>query len=122
MAAEVELKLSIDPGALAALRRHPALARLAAAPWRTARVVSTYFDTPEDELRTAGVALRVRRSGKRWLQTVKNEGTQLAGMSTRSEFEWPLRSPRIDAAKLSQTPWRDLFDAVAGRVRARFVT
>jgi inorganic triphosphatase YgiF len=122
MAAEVELKLSIHPGALAAVRRHPALARLATGPWRTAHVVSTYLDTPEEELRKAGVALRVRRSGKRWLQTVKNEGTQLAGMSTRSEFEWPLDSPRIDAAKLSQTPWRDLFDAVAGRVRARFVT
>ena len=47
MAAEVELKLSIHPGALAAVRRHPALARLAAGPWHTARVISPYLDTPE---------------------------------------------------------------------------
>ncbi|TMH06346.1 MAG: CHAD domain-containing protein [Betaproteobacteria bacterium] len=122
MAVEVELKLSVDPEALAALRRHPAIARWARGPWRTTRIASTYFDTPAGELRSAGVALRVRRIGRRWLQTVKNEGSQLAGLSTRSEFEWPLNSPRIDAAKLSETPWRDLFDATAGRVKARFVT
>ena len=99
MAVEVELKLSVDPEALAALRRHPAIARWARGPWRTTRIASTYFDTPAGELRSAGVALRVRRIGRRWLQTVKNEGSQLAGLSTRSEFEWPLNSPRIDAAK-----------------------
>jgi triphosphatase len=122
MAVEVELKLSVDPDALAAVRRHRALARLAGGPWRTTRIVSTYFDTPESELRKAGVALRVRRRGKRWLQTVKNEGSQLAGLSTRSEFEWPLDAPRIDAEKLKETPWRDLFDATAGRIKALFVT
>ena len=122
MAVEVELKLSVDPDAQAAVRRHPAIARLARGPWRTTRIVSTYFDTPEGDLRSGGVALRVRRIGRRWLQTVKNEGSQLAGLSTRSEFEWPLNSPRIDAAKLSETPWRDLFDTTAGRVKARFVT
>lgn len=122
MAVEVELKLSVDPDAMAAVRRHPALAQLASGPWRTTRVVSTYFDTPECQLRKAGVALRVRRNGRRWLQTVKSEGSQLAGLSTRSEFEWPLDSPRIDAGKLSETPWRDLFDATAARVRPRFVT
>ncbi len=83
MAAEVELKLSIEPGALAAVRRHPALARLRGRSRRTARIISTYYDTPEEELRKAGVALRVRRSGERWLQTVKDEGTQLAGMQHR---------------------------------------
>ncbi len=122
MAVEVELKLSVDPVALAAVRRHPAIVRLARGGWRTTRIVSTYFDTPDCELRSAGVALRVRRSGKRWLQSVKNEGSQLAGLSTRSEFEWPLASPRIDKGKLSETPWRGLFDATSARVKARFAT
>ncbi len=68
---EIELKLSIDPAAVASLRAHPALRAVAGGRARTARIVSTYFDTPDQRLRREGVALRLRRAGRRWLMTVK---------------------------------------------------
>ena len=55
--------------------------------------------------------IRVRRYGKRWLQTVKGpalaEGG--AGLHARPEYEWPLATPELDTARLAATPWRKLF-------------
>ena len=108
---EIELKLSIDPTAAAALRAHPALRALARGRARTASVVSTYYDTPDQRLKRAGVALRLRRDGRRWLMTVKGAPSTDAasGIVSRLEFEWPLARPQIDAMRLATTPWRAVF-------------
>jgi inorganic triphosphatase YgiF len=78
---------------------------------RTARVVSTYHDTPDRRLQRAGVAVRVRREGRRWLMTVKGAAAAGAasGVVVRPEFEWPLGSPAIDRMRLATTPWHALF-------------
>ena len=93
---------------------------------RTARVVSTYFDTPDWRLAAAGIAVRLRRDGTRWLQTVKGPPLAQAGgaLHARGEYEWPLAGPRVDPVRLAQTPWRrQLGDALAsGRLRSRFTT
>ena len=122
MAAEVELKLTIDPESLARVREHPALAAVLRGRARTSKDVSTYYDTRGGELRKAGVALRVRRSGHRWLQTVKGAGDQVGALHRRPEYEWAMRTSRIDASKLSTTPWHSVFEATAGRLRPVFVT
>ncbi|MDQ6917012.1 MAG: CHAD domain-containing protein [Pseudomonadota bacterium] len=122
MAVEVELKLSTDPASLARVREHPALAAVLRGGARTSKDVSTYYDTRSQELRKAGIALRVRRSGQRWMQTVKGAGDRLGAVSRRPEYEWPLRSSRIDAGRLSTTPWRSVFEATAGRLHPVFVT
>jgi triphosphatase len=122
MAAEVELKLTIDPASLAQVREHPALAALLSGRARTSKDVSTYYDTRSGELRKAGVALRMRRSGHRWLQTVKGAGDRVGALHRRPEYEWAMRTSRIDPRKLSTTPWRGVFEATAGRLRPIFVT
>ncbi|TMH18148.1 MAG: CHAD domain-containing protein [Betaproteobacteria bacterium] len=122
MAAEVELKLTIDPASLARVREHPALAALLSGRAHTSRDVSTYYDTRSGELRKAGVALRMRRNGHRWLQTVKGAGDRVGALHRRPEYEWPMRTSRIDPRKLSTTPWRGVFEATAGRLRPIFVT
>ena len=122
MAAEVELKLTIDRASLARVREHPALAAVLRGRARTSKDVSTYYDTRSGELRKAGVALRMRRSGHRWLQTVKGAGDRVGALHRRSEYEWAMRTSRIDARKLSTTPWRGVFEATAGRLRPVFVT
>src|ERR1700680_5147642 len=122
MAAEVELKLTIDPASLAQVREHPALAAVLSGRARTSRDVSTYYDTRSGELRKAGVALRMRRSGHRWLQTVKGAGDRVGALHRRPEYEWAMRTSRIDPRKLSTTPWRGVFEATAGRLRPIFVT
>jgi len=128
--AEIELKLAIDPGAVAstvaALLRHPAVAALKQGRWHRAQVASTYFDTPDWRLAEAGLALRLRRYGKRWLQTVK--GPPLAegggGLHARAEYEWPVAGRTLDPARLATTPWRSLLGkAIAGDLLApRFTT
>ena len=55
----------------------------------TRRVHSVYYDTPERDLLRAGLALRLRSDGARWLQTLKTGGQAAAGLHLREEWEWP---------------------------------
>jgi inorganic triphosphatase YgiF len=128
--AEIELKLAIDPGAaaatVAAVLRHPAVVACKRGRWHRAQVTNTYFDTPDWRLAEAGLALRLRRYGARWLQTVK--GPPLAeaggGMHARAEYEWPVAGAALDPSRLATTPWRKLIgEAIAGDLLApRFTT
>jgi inorganic triphosphatase YgiF len=68
---ETELKLALAPGEAARLRRSPALAALRVAPRRVERLVSIYVDTADHALAGAGISLRLRRVGRRWVQTIK---------------------------------------------------
>jgi len=106
MAEEIELKLTAPPDVISAVRTHPAVTAAKRGPMHTTELVSTYYDTPQRELAAAGVALRVRKAGRRWLQTVKGDGAAVAGLHRRAEFEWRLREPHVAAAKLASTPWR----------------
>jgi triphosphatase len=122
MAEEIELKLTGPVDALSAVRLHPAVAAAASGRLRTQLLVSEYFDTPGRELAAAGVSLRLRRAGRRWLQTVKSAGAAVGGLHRRAEFEWPLPAPRLDLTKLAGTPWRKLFARGGEDYRRVFVT
>lgn len=95
---ETELKLDVAPSALAHLARSAALKGHARP--RSKNIVSVYFDTADFQLRKAGFTLRVRRDGRRRLQTVKQEGRRAALLS-RNEWEQPIRGnlPDIEAAR-----------------------
>jgi inorganic triphosphatase YgiF len=122
VAEEIELKLIAPADALAAVRVHPAVTAAARGRMRTRQIVSTYYDTPGRDLAAAGVALRLRRAGARWLQTVKGDGDAAAGVHRRTEFEWRLSTPKLDTAKLARTPWRKLFARNNGHYRRVFAT
>lgn len=122
MTTEIELKLAATPDAFAAVRRHRAFTAASAGRARTAATLSRYYDTPANELREHGVALRLRRRGSRWTQTVNGACVASAGLHRRSEYEWPLARPRLDPAKLAATPWADLFADTAGRLAPVFTT
>jgi len=122
MAEEIELKLTAPGDAMASVRSHPAVAAIASGRLRSHQLVSEYYDTPERDLAGAGVALRLRQVGRRWLQTVKGDGAAAGGVHRRAEFEWWLPAPRLDLGKLAETPWRKLFAREGGRCRRVFVT
>ncbi|HUO43484.1 MAG TPA: CHAD domain-containing protein [Burkholderiales bacterium] len=85
MPVETELKLLIDPQHIARLRRHPLFKRgRRLAPQK---LYSVYYDTPDLALWRHGVALRLRRAGRRWVQTVKGGGSVVAGLHQRPETE-----------------------------------
>jgi inorganic triphosphatase YgiF len=89
---EIELKLLL-PAGTAALLGHP---KLGATPSRRQLLHTVYFDTQDFELARRGVALRVRRAGRRWIQTLKTEADSGGGLSVRIELEVPVPGPAIE--------------------------
>ena len=58
---------------------------------RRRQIDSVYYDTPLMELRGMRAALRLRRDGRKWLQTLKLDAGPNPGLSARYEWEVPLR-------------------------------
>lgn len=90
---EIELKLALPPEQVAAFLKR--MARRRSVPVQH-DLVTRYFDTPDFALSAQGVALRVRRVGRRWLQTLKTEGERQGGLSRRAEYEMPVAGDAPD--------------------------
>lgn len=99
---EVELKFQVPEAQRDAVAR--AVAGRARA--RREKLVALYFDTPGRALAQAALALRIRREGGRWVQTLKGAGDD--GL-TRLEHNVPLarragHAPAPDPARHAGTP------------------
>lgn len=106
MGTETELKLSLPRNALARLRRHP-LILAAAKSGNASTLENTYYDTPDLLLKKHGVAVRIRRQGRRQLQTVKCAATASSGLSQRPEWERPF-SEAFDFSAIDRAATRKL--------------
>jgi triphosphatase len=71
------------------------------------RLVSNYYDTADHRLKRAGYTLRVRTSGSRWIQTVKNT-VSAEGLFDRSEWVRDLTQQDPDGITLTDTPLQEL--------------
>lgn len=84
---ETELKLSLPPAqATNVWKAAPISTLLDRRPSRQ-HLFSAYYDTPNLDLRKRGAALRLRRQGKRWVQTLKAEGATGGALQQRVELE-----------------------------------
>ncbi len=121
---EIELKLLIDPADVPRLRRHPLLKALCPAGPKARRLSSTYFDTDDFFLKNRDIALRVRRDGRRWVQTVKGGGSVQAGLHRRDEWEAPVAHNRPDFTKFVDAGVIALFsdETLRQRLHPVFVT
>jgi len=81
---EIELKLALPAQHAARIRKHPLLSAIK--PIRHS-LHSIYFDTPGFDLMQRGIALRVRRVGYHWVQTLKAEARAVGALSRRPEWE-----------------------------------
>jgi len=120
---ERELKFRIE--SIGAAHRLQRALPLASRP-RREQVHSIYYDTPDLRLQRAGAALRLRRVGRRWQQTLKApQGAQTA-LAARAEWEMPVPRRRLDCALFPREEVRastglDML-RLAPRLRPMFVT
>lgn len=110
---EVELKLFVPTGSVDRVWSSPLVAALAVGPRRVARLDNRYFDTPDRALASRRMALRLRRSGGRWVQTLKTSGDGAGALSTRGEWEMPVAGPALELERLRDTPLAALGEADA---------
>lgn len=106
---EIELKFQVPSGRRAAVARAVAGRRL--------HLQAAYLDTADRALAAAGLALRLRREGRRWVQTLKGEAAD--GM-TRLEHNVPRPGPAgalpaIEPALHAATPVGQRLMAVLAR-------
>jgi triphosphatase len=97
--AEIELKLLAPPGVLEGLREMPVIVQHARNRGAFRRLETVYYDTPEQLLFQHGMSLRVRRSGKHFIQTLKllpDIGQPLR----RRQWEAPVDGVTPDLARL----------------------
>lgn len=100
---EIELKFQVPAAARDRLHRAVATKTVRALP-----LAAAYADTADDRLAQAGFALRLRREGTRWVQTLKGRGD---GLMDRLEHEVELpdtdAAPVLDPARHAGTPAGD---------------
>ena len=96
---ETELKFQVPPERRAALHRAVATATV-----QTTRLQAVYADTEDLRLARAGLALRLRKEGRVWVQTLKGRGD---GLMQRLEHELTLPAqrgvPRLDPSRHAGT-------------------
>lgn len=113
---EIELKILLDEAQSKRLRQLPALAGMTEEGPRTQKLVSIYYDTPDFALREAGIALRLRRKGRSWVQTVKKALTPISGgLAQPLEDEIPVRGQNFALERIKDD---DLREEVIGLTRA----
>lgn len=118
MAQEIELKLAVPDDALAQL-----------AAWLDANgeskgevtLLNVYLDTPERDLARARAALRLRRKGAQWLQTLKTAGQSQGGLASRHEWETEVGGEAIELQTLPDEA-RALLAPLADRLAPVFRT
>ncbi len=102
VATEIELKLRFPPSRL---REVLTLPELSGARRGSSRLLAaTYFDTPALDLWQHRIALRVRREGGRWVQTVKGGGSAASGLHRRLEIDSLLTDGQPDLSRLPRHP------------------
>ncbi len=124
MATEIELKLRLPPDCVARVQRSPLLKSLSISPFITKNLYTVYYDTSSLDLRRSGIAFRLRRSGRRWIQSIKGGGSAAAGLHQRYEWEAPVLKSQPDFTKISDPFLIRLFDNAELREQMRplFIT
>jgi triphosphatase len=97
---EKELKFELDPADAARIKRY--LGQIAESKGQR-RLTSVYYDTPDFRLHRADVTLRVRRAGRRVMQTVKAGGARSV-LLDRPEWEREIKGLKPDLAVAADTP------------------
>ncbi len=121
---EIELKLAVAPEHMNRWRRAAVIRRYAEGRSHYKTLDSTYFDTPDLELKAMGVALRVRRIGAKRIQTLKVPANKATGFQHLIEYEQEIDQDEPDLSLIASKPLQKLFakSKIAARLTALFTT
>ena len=100
---EIELKLEVPEDALARLTRSPVVRTTQVGTRRPVNLISVYYDTDTLKLRKHGLTLRVRRVGRRYVQTIKQNSASHSALTDRSEWEHDVSGGKPDFALARDT-------------------
>ena len=116
---EIELKFQLMPGSEAILRAGDIFGDAA----QKRHQVTTYHDTSDNLLLTAGLSLRIRWENDGFLQTVKSRDNGIGLANNRKEWEWPVTSgtPHVEhLAEVSELA--SISGQITGRLAPVIVT
>lgn len=105
MAKEIELKLSVSRHHIESLKQQPLFKSPQVVDQGAKALTNIYFDTPEQDLTQARVALRIREKEGRYIQTLKTSGVAEGGLHQRGEWEWYVDTPELNFELLQQAEW-----------------
>jgi len=97
---EIELKLLADPAQFARFAEAPVIAAHARSRGRVRHLTSVYCDTADGALERSGMTFRLRKIGRRFVQTVKCMPAPDDGPLSRPEWEIPVAGPEPDLPAL----------------------
>jgi triphosphatase len=109
---EIELKLLASAGDLDRLREAPVIVRHARNCGVARRLDAVYYDTPDRTLFRHDLSLRIRRSGNRYVQTVKRAPVHGQPFA-RGEWEASVNGAAPDLASLPISEIGSLLDAIS---------
>ncbi|MDR2365450.1 MAG: CYTH domain-containing protein [Zoogloeaceae bacterium] len=114
---ELEIKLALPVRLAPRLRRLPLLV---GARERKRCLRNLYLDTPEQDLRRRGMALRRRAVEDSVYLTLKTEGECVNGLSRRQEWEYPCPPDTLDFSRIDDLRTRRLLQRLAPRLSPLF--
>ena len=100
MSHEIELKLSLPQAWQPSFNELALLEQYRCEPISQHALINRYFDTPDQRLNHAAVALRIRQRGQDYIQTLKTRGDSRGGLHQRREWEWSVSQPQLDLSLL----------------------
>src|SRR5258708_13876241 len=112
MPEELELRFAAPERELARIAKGSALHGLTVGRAATRRLNSIYFDTAKFSIAKAGLSMRVRKKGSKYVQTVKEENTG-ALANARHEYESELPSPLPDLDRIPDERVRNRVQSIA---------
>jgi len=121
MSKEIELKLALPPSYVTALRAHPLLAG-AESFGPPQQLENTYFDNAALDLRRERIALRLRKAGDVWLQTIKCAASSMGGLSSRPEWEHPWNGESFDFSVVDAEAVRARLETMRAELQPTFTT
>ena len=109
MSTEVELKFRLSPQYSVDIEQLQLLKDFSVIKPIKQRLYSIYYDSPDFTLQKNRVALRVRKVGSLWIQTIKSGGTIQDGLHQHNEWENPITDDNPDFSQIPDQSIKDFF-------------